>query len=134
MMVSRRYAGSPLALAFIVSATRNLTSSLGLLLVLLLTIPAAGYCQGAAGSQVQPPAQASGIIGRIIAGEQRYVENLKKYSPRVETYLQYDDADAELGDKVRKDAYFLGRMSFAGKPQEISTGCTVDCGDSRRLL
>ena len=111
MVVTRRYARLPLMQLVMLSATRDLASSLALLLVLLLTIPAAGYCQGTA---------VSGIIDRIIAGEHRYVENLKKYSPRVETYLQYDDADAELGDKVRKDAYFLGRVNFTGKPQEIS--------------
>ncbi|MGC9996847.1 MAG: M48 family metalloprotease [Terriglobia bacterium] len=147
MIVSRRYAGLPPAQVVILSGALDRTvqggaksdfwtpmgfigpqksGNLGSLLpvmalsVLLLIIPSSGYCQGAQGSQVQPPAQASGIIDRIIAGEHRYVENLKKYSPRVETYLQYDDADTELGDKVRKDAYFLGRMSFAGKPQEIS--------------
>jgi hypothetical protein len=89
--------------------------------LLLLGIPVTGFSQGAGALQVQPqPAQASGIIDRVIAGEQRYLENLKKYSPRVETYLQYDDPDAELGEKVKRDAYFLGRMNFEGKPQEIS--------------
>jgi len=121
MVVTRRYARSPLKQPVILSGKMNL-SSLPFLLapaILLLIIPASGYGQRSA-APPQPPAQASSIIDRVIAGERRYVENLKKYAPRVETYLQYDDADAQLGDKVTKDAYFLGRMSFEGKPQEIS--------------
>jgi hypothetical protein len=89
----------------------------------LVIVPFSAYCQSqrSAAPQVQSqPPEVTQIIDRIIAGEQRYVENLRKYSPRVETYLQYLDQDAELGDVVRKDAYFLGRLSFTGKAQEIS--------------
>jgi len=80
-----------------------------------------GQSQGSATRQTQSQSsEVSGIIDRVIAGEQRYVENLTKYSPRVETYLQYDTPNAELGDKVRKDAYFLGRVKFGGTAKEIS--------------
>jgi hypothetical protein len=59
-------------------------------------------------------------IDRIVTGEKQYTENLKKYSPRVETYLQFHLPDAELGDTATNDAYFLGRMNFGSKPEEIS--------------
>jgi hypothetical protein len=137
MVVARRSGRSPLTQPVILSEANsdfgsdwdrtigprksgNLCSLLTLLAISVLIVPIGGYCQGSAAGQAQPPAQASSIIDRVIAGEQRYVENLKKYSPRVETYLQYDNADAQLGDTVTKDAYFLGRMKFEGKPQEIS--------------
>ena len=55
--------------------------------------------------QPEPPEMAS-IIDRIIANERQYNQKLKEYSPRVETYVQYYQPDAELGDVARKDASF----------------------------
>jgi hypothetical protein len=65
-------------------------------------------------------AEADRIIGRIVAGEKQYTENLKKYSPRVETYLQYGRPEGEPGDPVKNDAYFLGRLDYSNKAEEIS--------------
>jgi len=89
----------------------------------LMALPFAGYCQsrgpGPNEQQVQS-AEVNRIIDRIVTGERQYTENLKKYSPRVETYLQFDLPDAELGDTATSDAHFLGRMNFGSKPEEIS--------------
>ncbi len=105
--------------------TRSLLAGLtlpGTLVILAGALPAA-FCQTQILAPRQPnhdAAETSRIIDRVISSEQRYTENLKKYSPRVETYLQYDRPDAELGETVVKDGYFLGRVSFFGKPREIS--------------
>ncbi len=88
----------------------------------LMALPFAGYCQSrgpAANEQQFQSAEVKRIIDRIVTGERQYTENLKKYSPRVETYLQFDLPDPELGDTATNDAHFLGRMDF-GKAEEIS--------------
>ncbi len=92
-------------------------------LIALTALASVGYCQAQASAPRQPQAQSaevSRIIDRIIAGEKQYAQNLKEYSPRVETYLQCDRPDGDLGETVSKDAYFLGRLSIDNKPKEIS--------------
>jgi hypothetical protein len=64
--------------------------------------------------------EAAAIINRIIAGEKVYDAKLREYAPRVETYVQYDEKDTELGDVPRKDAYFLGRLNFTAGEKEAS--------------
>ncbi len=89
----------------------------------LMALPFAGYCQSrgpAANEQQSQSAEVNRIIDRIVTGEKQYTENLRKYSPRVETYLQFDLPDPELGDTATNDAHFLGRMNFGSKPEEIS--------------
>jgi len=107
------------------SREKNLRSFSRLLALtgILVAVPFTGFgqSQGSTARQAHSmPPEVSGIIDRVVAGERQYLENLKKYSPRVETYLQYDTPNAELGDTVRKDAYFLGRVKFGGNAKEIS--------------
>ncbi len=101
---------------------------------LLMAVPSVGYCQGRGPTRRKPEAQSpevTRIIERIVAGEKRYTQNLQRYSPRVETYLQYDRPDIELGDRVAKDAYFVGRVSFAERPKEVSFISESDFGHLR---
>ncbi len=89
----------------------------------VILVPIAGYAQSnnpSADEQRTQSPQAATIIERIVAGEKQYSESLKKYSPRVETYLQYFRPDAELGDVPVNDAYFLGRLKFTKKAEEVS--------------
>jgi hypothetical protein len=101
------------------SVPRALLAALGV----LLALPLAGYgqTQGLAANeqQAQSP-EVNRIISRIVAAEKEYVEYLRRYSPRVETYLQFDEPDAELGDVATDDAYFLGRLKFGSKVEEAS--------------
>jgi hypothetical protein len=60
-------------------------------------------------------AELTRILYRVIANEWQIRTKLQEYSPRVETYLQYYQPDAELGDVPRNDAYFLGRLKFSEK-------------------
>ena len=64
--------------------------------------------------------EAARIINSITAGEKLYNANLRRYSPRVETYVEYDERDSELGEVPRKDAYFLGRLTVATNTKEVS--------------
>ncbi len=98
-----------------------------LLLVLLgaiLTLPTAAQGKSkkavAAGKTEGLSPEVARIITRIVTGEKQYAENLKKYSPRVETYLQFHRPDPKLGNTPTHDAYFLGRLNFSDEPEEIS--------------
>jgi len=51
-------------------------------------------------------------VNRVIESERRYLENLQKFTPLVETYIQNVHRDSDLGMAPEKDHYFLGRLSL----------------------
>jgi hypothetical protein len=53
------------------------------------------------------------VIDRITATENRAVQQIRGYSPLVETYIQNMRPDAQLGAVPAGDKYFLGRANFA---------------------
>ena len=53
------------------------------------------------------------VVDRIIAREQFMIENLRHFRPMMETYLQNERADKEMGTVPDKDEYFLGRLDFS---------------------
>jgi len=69
--------------------------------------------------QPESPELAS-IINHVIASENLFSVKLTRFSPRIETYVQYYQPDAELGDVATNDATFLGRLKFDGEAHEIS--------------
>jgi hypothetical protein len=108
-----------------VARTGQVVTRLALVWVLgalvALPVTAFGNPQRAATNNAEALSpEVSRIIARIVTGEKQYAENLKKYSPRVETYMQFDRPDPKLGDTATHDAYFIGRMEFSEKPKEIS--------------
>lgn len=52
------------------------------------------------------------VVDGVIASEHRYIENLKKYAPLVETYIQDLQYDKDLGSAPSNDNYFLGRLQL----------------------
>lgn len=52
------------------------------------------------------------IVYRIISNEWQMNKRLKEFSPRIETYVQYYDPEAGLGEVARRDDYFLGRLKL----------------------
>jgi hypothetical protein len=86
--------------------------STGLLLALLilLSLPAAAQQHSA-----PPPATSAvdQVIDRIIAAERATVEELRKYSPLIEIYLQEVLPDSELGAAPQRDQYFLGKAMLS---------------------
>jgi hypothetical protein len=53
------------------------------------------------------------VIDRVIANENRANQQIKKYSPLVETYIQNLKPDKALGYVPAGDKYFLGRADLA---------------------
>jgi hypothetical protein len=55
----------------------------------------------------------SDVIDRVITNENRASQQIKQYSPLVETYIQNLKPDKELGYAPAGDKYFLGRADFS---------------------
>lgn len=53
------------------------------------------------------------VLDTIIENERRLAEELTRYKPLVETYIQTVKPDPELGPVPVKDNYFLGRLDLA---------------------
>src|SRR5690242_18413136 len=105
---------------------RKLTTTLSLLVVF-----SAGILASAAqrNSQVEeqsvaPSGQESGSIAlmadRIVKREHELIKQLRKFSPRAETYLQEFKPDPELGPVISGDKYDIGRLKFDRAVQEAT--------------
>src|SRR6266576_494488 len=55
----------------------------------------------------------SDVIDRVITNENRSIQQIRQYSPLVETYIQNQKPDKELGWVAAGDKYFLGRADFS---------------------
>jgi hypothetical protein len=88
--------------------------------------------KGVAVEEQQESPEVASIINRVISSENLYSVKLMKFSPRIETYVQYYQPDNELGDVVTNDATFLGRLKFDGEAKEISFVPTAGPGWFRR--
>src|ERR1700680_1910907 len=53
------------------------------------------------------------LIDRVITNENRANQQIKQYSPLVETYIQHLKPDKDLGYAPAGDKYFLGRADFS---------------------
>lgn len=60
-------------------------------------------------SKAQPSAN-DAVADSIFYQEAKLVENMHKYTPVVETYIQNTKPDNELGEVPTSDKYFLGRL------------------------
>jgi len=80
---------------------------------------ALGACAGANSWAAPPPANADQprtmeqVVDRVTANEQKLYEQIRNYSPLVETYIQNLKADKELGEVPAGDKYFLSRANFS---------------------
>ncbi len=101
---------------------RGRTAGLLPVLVLAMLFPLVGGDPSNSGKadQQSESLTAAGMINSIIAGEKRYNAKLREYSPRIETYVEYEKKDTEMGEVPRKDAYFLGRLRVAPNTKEVS--------------
>ena len=55
----------------------------------------------------------SDVIDRVITNENRSIQQIRQYSPLVETYIQNQKPDKDLGTVPAGDKYFLGRADFS---------------------
>ena len=90
--------------------------------VVMLSISAVADGDKLAVKSAQPgPATAASavdlVIDRVIEREHATVQNLRDYTPIVETYLQNMRPDEKLGAVPNGDRYFLGRIDMA---QDVS--------------
>jgi hypothetical protein len=71
--------------------------------------------------QLQPsPARSlDEVVDRTIASERRFLENLRKSAPLIETYIQRVHTDTDVGVSPQNDFYYLGRL-------ELTTNGTKD--------
>ena len=61
----------------------------------------------------QQPRTMEDVIDRVITNENRANQQIRQYSPLVETYIQNLKPDKELGYAPAGDKYFLGRADFS---------------------
>src|SRR5215831_3753535 len=61
----------------------------------------------------QTPRTMEEAIDRVVTSENRLYNNIKNYSPLVETYIQNLKPDKDLGYVPGGDRYFLGRADFS---------------------
>ncbi len=67
----------------------------------------------AAAGEPQQPRTMDQVIDRVITNENRLNQQIRQYSPLVETYIQNLKPDKELGYVPAGDKYFLGRADFS---------------------
>jgi hypothetical protein len=65
-------------------------------------------------------AKADEIADRIFYREAKLVENMKPYTPMVETYIQNYRPDDVLGQVPSSDRYFLGRLVMKNGVEDVS--------------
>src|SRR5205807_3824784 len=53
------------------------------------------------------------VIDRVITNENRVIQQIRQYSPMVETYIQNQRPDKDLGTVPAGDKYYLGRADFS---------------------
>src|SRR4029077_3310867 len=67
----------------------------------------------AADKPADQPRTMEEVVDRVITNENRASQQIKQYSPLVETYIQNLKPDKELGYAPAGDKYFLGRADFS---------------------
>jgi len=60
------------------------------------------------------------VIDRVITNENRSIQQIRQYSPLVETYIQNLKSDKDLGYVPAGDKYFLGRADFSKGVELVS--------------
>lgn len=68
------------------------------------------------------------VIDRVITNENRLNQQIRQYSPLVETYIQNLKPDKDLGEVPAGDRYFLGRADFSKGVSLVSLSDTSGRG------
>lgn len=84
------------------------------LLFIALAVPAFAKSKPAPQpTQLTPEQQqAAAVADKVFYQEAKLVENMHKYTPMVETYIQNLKPDDDLGAVPTSDAYFIGRLQL----------------------
>jgi hypothetical protein len=82
--------------------------------ILVLILSGLGaFAAAAVPNPADQPRTMEEVIDRVITNENRATQQIKQYSPLVETYIQNLKPDKDLGYVPAGDKYFLGRADFA---------------------
>src|SRR5882672_11124818 len=82
--------------------------------ILALTLSGLGSFAAAAAPQSANQARTMDeVIDRVVNNENKLNQQMKNYSPLVETYIQNLKPDKDLGYTPAGDKYFLGRADFS---------------------
>ncbi len=83
------------------------------IVVLGFVLGGSGTIASAAAPEPQQARTMDQVIDRVITNENRLDQQIRQYSPLVETYIQNLKPDKDLGYVPAGDKYFLGRADFA---------------------
>jgi len=81
--------------------------------VLGVVLSGLGMMAAAIPAAAQQARTMSDVIDRVITNENRSIQQIRQYSPLVETYIQNQKPDKDLGTVPAGDKYFLGRADFS---------------------
>jgi hypothetical protein len=81
--------------------------------VLGFILAGSGTIASAATPEPQQARTMDQVIDRVITNENRLNQQIRQYSPLVETYIQNLKPDKDLGEIPAGDKYFLGRADFS---------------------
>ena len=84
---------------------------IGGILVLVLCAPRM-LAAAAAPAPADQPKTMDQVVDRLAANENHLIQQVRRYSPLVETYIQNLKPDRDLGFVPAGDKYFLGRADF----------------------
>lgn len=84
-------------------------------------------------AQQPPTISLNQVIDKILSQERAEMESLQRYSPLVETYIQYLRPDRDLGEVPNGDKYFLGHAEL-GKAVKLEPFSDVSSGGLREFL
>jgi Peptidase family M48 len=88
--------------------------------VLGFVLGGSGTIASAAAPEPQQARTMDQVIDRVITNENRLDQQIRQYSPLVETYIQNLKPDKDLGYVPAGDKYFLGRADFSKGVQLVS--------------
>jgi peptidase M48-like protein len=88
--------------------------------VLGFVLGGSGAIASAAAAEPQQARTMDQVIDRVITNENRLDQQIRQYSPLVETYIQNLKPDKDLGYVPAGDKYFLGRADFSKGVQLVS--------------
>src|SRR5713101_8558076 len=101
--------------------------------IFVLVLSGLGTLTATAGPKPADQARTmSDVIDRVITNENRASQQIRQYSPLVETYIQNLKPDKDLGYVPAGDKYFLGRADFHRGVELVSLSETQ--GKGKKIL
>src|SRR5215470_16849104 len=82
-------------------------------ILVLVSSGLGSFAAAAAPKPADQPRSMEEVLDRIVKNENQLNDDIRKYSPLVETYIQNLKPDAALGYVPAGDKYFLGKADFA---------------------